>query len=82
MIEHNSHYNHLFVSIPDRYAKNQYHSELGNTLAKKFQFLIGTLKTLSSSATKVVSTPFQFLIGTLKTPIPLPIWECGGSFNS
>ena len=55
-----------FVSIPHRYARNpDLHHRLN--LESRFQFLIGTLETLSKEKGCQSPLTFQFLIGTLET---------------
>ncbi len=57
------------VSIPHRHSKNEeYQQEIEEYL--KFQFLIGTLKTLRVIRWVALKKMFQFLIGTLKTDRP------------
>ena len=54
------------VSIPDRYAKNT-RGDCNVFCCRRFQFLIGTLKTNATRLNKLRNQQFQFLIGTLKT---------------
>ena len=63
---------HQRVSIPHRYAKNA-GCVPGLCAGIRFQFLIGTLKTLNKYHCLLMMNRFQFLIGTLKTYLhPFP----------
>ena len=55
------------VSIPYRYDKNGKTVELSFLLVYKFQFLIGTIKTVIAYPAIPFFYLFQFLIGTIKT---------------
>ena len=57
----------IYVSIPDRYAKNGQAWEIKLEFEDGFQFLIGTLKTRGKKTEEPKKEEFQFLIGTLKT---------------
>jgi len=56
------------VSIPYRYDKNLPRVVLPVPEAPRFQFLIGTIKTLNNLIWfSPIAAQFQFLIGTIKT---------------
>ena len=56
------------VSIPHRYAENKTQHSVGKSTPRKFQSLIGMLKTLKGKpVVKCRSGKFQSLIGMLKT---------------
>ena len=47
-----------------------------------FQFLIGTVKTISGDSPLITAWVFQFLIGTVKTKFSGGQWLDTGGFNS
>ena len=69
------------VSIPRRYAKND-DQLVTYYIEDEFQFLVGTLKTMTWWNRGHLSARFQFLVGTLKTlAIPSVVSLLSG-FNS
>jgi len=55
------------VSIPHRYTENAFAVPFGHFSKGAFQFLIGTLRTITGKRMNNSLPVFQFLIGTLRT---------------
>ena len=57
----------IHVSIPHRQSKNNGYGDIVKETVNRFQFLIGSLKTLLEWLGISRTPKFQFLIGSLKT---------------